>query len=193
MNSRSGLLVVCLGLAACQGSNPYVASSNPLPPRRLRRPTPLTAAPTRPRRATTGVTAAGPGSTGSCRRAAPGRIRRRSPKPSAMRSINVACARCTITARPTCLSAPTCTWKPACVRFGMTMVITVAAMAVTTATAAVTGCTTPCRSFGLIRNRSWWCGLICLTLRAVNRCGVPAPKPAIAAARVSVPMRCGRL
>jgi len=32
MNSRSGLLVVCLGLAACQGSNPYVASSNPLPP-----------------------------------------------------------------------------------------------------------------------------------------------------------------
>ncbi|MHC8364136.1 DUF4136 domain-containing protein [Pseudomonas sp. LS2P72] len=32
MNSRSGLLVICLGLAACQGSNPYVASSNPLPP-----------------------------------------------------------------------------------------------------------------------------------------------------------------
>ena len=32
MNSRSGLLVVCLGLAACQGSNPYVATSNPLPP-----------------------------------------------------------------------------------------------------------------------------------------------------------------
>ena len=32
MNSRSGLLVICLGLVACQGSNPYVASSNPLPP-----------------------------------------------------------------------------------------------------------------------------------------------------------------
>ena len=32
MNNRSGLLVICLGLAACQGSNPYVASSNPLPP-----------------------------------------------------------------------------------------------------------------------------------------------------------------
>ncbi|QAY90064.1 DUF4136 domain-containing protein [Pseudomonas sp. ACM7] len=32
MNSRSGLLMICLGLAACQGSNPYVASSNPLPP-----------------------------------------------------------------------------------------------------------------------------------------------------------------
>ncbi|MDI3356107.1 DUF4136 domain-containing protein [Pseudomonas sp. UYIF39] len=32
MNSRSGLLVICLGLSACQGSNPYVASSNPLPP-----------------------------------------------------------------------------------------------------------------------------------------------------------------
>jgi hypothetical protein len=32
MNSRSGLLVLCLGLAACQGSNPYVATSNPLPP-----------------------------------------------------------------------------------------------------------------------------------------------------------------
>lgn len=32
MNSRSGLLVICLGLAACQGSNPYVATSNPLPP-----------------------------------------------------------------------------------------------------------------------------------------------------------------
>lgn len=32
MKSRSGLLVICLGLAACQGSNPYVASSNPLPP-----------------------------------------------------------------------------------------------------------------------------------------------------------------
>jgi hypothetical protein len=32
MNSRSGLLVICLGLAACQGSNPYVAISNPLPP-----------------------------------------------------------------------------------------------------------------------------------------------------------------
>jgi hypothetical protein len=25
-------LVLCLGLAACQGSNPYVATSNPLPP-----------------------------------------------------------------------------------------------------------------------------------------------------------------
>jgi len=32
MKSRSGLLVICLGLAACQGSNPYVASSNPIPP-----------------------------------------------------------------------------------------------------------------------------------------------------------------
>ena len=32
MNRRSGLLVICLGLVACQGSNPYVASSNPLPP-----------------------------------------------------------------------------------------------------------------------------------------------------------------
>ncbi|WP_339523041.1 DUF4136 domain-containing protein [Pseudomonas sp. EL_65y_Pfl2_R96] len=32
MHSRSGLLVICLGLAACQGSNPYVATSNPLPP-----------------------------------------------------------------------------------------------------------------------------------------------------------------
>ncbi|MGE8189847.1 DUF4136 domain-containing protein [Pseudomonas sp. NPDC086278] len=32
MNSRSGLLLMCLGLAACQGSNPYVATSNPLPP-----------------------------------------------------------------------------------------------------------------------------------------------------------------
>jgi hypothetical protein len=32
MKSRSGLLLICLGLAACQGSNPYVASSNPIPP-----------------------------------------------------------------------------------------------------------------------------------------------------------------
>lgn len=32
MKSRSGLLVICLALAACQGSNPYVASSNPIPP-----------------------------------------------------------------------------------------------------------------------------------------------------------------
>lgn len=32
MKSRSGLLMVCLGLAACQGSNPYVAASKPLPP-----------------------------------------------------------------------------------------------------------------------------------------------------------------
>jgi hypothetical protein len=32
MKRRSGLLVICLGLAACQGSNPYVASSNPIPP-----------------------------------------------------------------------------------------------------------------------------------------------------------------
>jgi hypothetical protein len=32
MKSRSGLLVICLGLAACEGSNPYVASSNPIPP-----------------------------------------------------------------------------------------------------------------------------------------------------------------
>ncbi|BCX65992.1 DUF4136 domain-containing protein [Pseudomonas izuensis] len=32
MKSRSGLLVICLGLFACQGSNPYVASSNPIPP-----------------------------------------------------------------------------------------------------------------------------------------------------------------
>jgi hypothetical protein len=32
MKSRSGLLVICLGLAACEGSNPYVASTRPLPP-----------------------------------------------------------------------------------------------------------------------------------------------------------------
>ena len=30
MKSRSGLLVICLGLAACQGSNPYVATFQPL-------------------------------------------------------------------------------------------------------------------------------------------------------------------
>ena len=32
MKNHSGVLVFCLGLAACQGSNPYVATSNPLPP-----------------------------------------------------------------------------------------------------------------------------------------------------------------
>lgn len=32
MKSHSGVLIFCLGLAACQGSNPYVATSNPLPP-----------------------------------------------------------------------------------------------------------------------------------------------------------------
>lgn len=32
MNHRLGLIALCLGLGACQGSNPYVASSNPLPP-----------------------------------------------------------------------------------------------------------------------------------------------------------------
>ena len=32
MKSRLGLLVMFLGLAGCQGTNPYVASSRPLPP-----------------------------------------------------------------------------------------------------------------------------------------------------------------
>ena len=32
MKRHPGLILLCLGLAACQGSNPYVASSNPLPP-----------------------------------------------------------------------------------------------------------------------------------------------------------------
>jgi hypothetical protein len=32
MKTRSGLLLLCLGLAACQGSNPYVATSKPIPP-----------------------------------------------------------------------------------------------------------------------------------------------------------------
>lgn len=32
MKRHSGVLLFCLGLAACQGSNPYVATSNPLPP-----------------------------------------------------------------------------------------------------------------------------------------------------------------
>ncbi|MFY0729069.1 DUF4136 domain-containing protein [Pseudomonas sp. NFX15] len=32
MKSHSGVLVFCLGLAACQASNPYVATSNPMPP-----------------------------------------------------------------------------------------------------------------------------------------------------------------
>ena len=32
MKSHSGVLMFCLGLVACQGSNPYVATSNPLPP-----------------------------------------------------------------------------------------------------------------------------------------------------------------
>ena len=32
MKRRLGLILLCLGLGACQGSNPYVASSKPLPP-----------------------------------------------------------------------------------------------------------------------------------------------------------------
>ncbi|MBV4486508.1 DUF4136 domain-containing protein [Pseudomonas sp. SWRI153] len=32
MKAHCGLLLMCLGLAACQGSNPYVAQSRPLPP-----------------------------------------------------------------------------------------------------------------------------------------------------------------
>ena len=32
MPYRIALALACLALAACQGSNPYVASSNPLPP-----------------------------------------------------------------------------------------------------------------------------------------------------------------
>lgn len=32
MRRHLGLILLCSGLAACQGSNPYVASSNPLPP-----------------------------------------------------------------------------------------------------------------------------------------------------------------
>ncbi|MCR8933298.1 MULTISPECIES: DUF4136 domain-containing protein [unclassified Pseudomonas] len=32
MKAQSRLLLMCLGLAACQGSNPYVAQSRPLPP-----------------------------------------------------------------------------------------------------------------------------------------------------------------
>ncbi|MDL5592485.1 DUF4136 domain-containing protein [Bacillus subtilis] len=32
MKGHSGLLLICLGLAACQGSNPYAAQSRPLPP-----------------------------------------------------------------------------------------------------------------------------------------------------------------
>jgi len=32
MKAQCGLLLMCLGLAACQGSNPYVAQSRPLPP-----------------------------------------------------------------------------------------------------------------------------------------------------------------
>ena len=32
MKARCGLLLISLGLAACQGSNPYVAQSRPLPP-----------------------------------------------------------------------------------------------------------------------------------------------------------------
>ncbi|MBZ9785421.1 DUF4136 domain-containing protein [Pseudomonas sp. REP124] len=32
MKSRAGLLLICLGLAACEGTNPYVASSKPIPP-----------------------------------------------------------------------------------------------------------------------------------------------------------------
>lgn len=32
MKRHLGLVLVCLGLVACQGSNPYVASSNPIPP-----------------------------------------------------------------------------------------------------------------------------------------------------------------
>ncbi|WP_434708488.1 DUF4136 domain-containing protein [Pseudomonas sp. R1-1] len=32
MKAQSGLLLMCMGLAACQASNPYVAQSRPLPP-----------------------------------------------------------------------------------------------------------------------------------------------------------------
>lgn len=32
MKRRIGFVLLCLGLSACQGTNPYVASSNPIPP-----------------------------------------------------------------------------------------------------------------------------------------------------------------
>ena len=51
MKSRPGLLVICLGLAACQGSNPYVATSKPLPPAppQAPRPPPPMSSPLPPR------------------------------------------------------------------------------------------------------------------------------------------------
>lgn len=59
------LALLPLALAACQGSNPYVASSNPCHRHRPRRPPPSTPAPTRHRHAIMVATAAGVGATTS--------------------------------------------------------------------------------------------------------------------------------
>lgn len=192
MKSRSGLLVICLGLAACQGSNPYVATSNPLPP------APPQAATTFDRSAYP----APPRDYGRYRswawlngRLPPGTAWADSEQvaEAVSNALDQRGLRPLHDNRPADLLVSADLHLETRLRqvqddYGYGGGITAAVMAVTTATAAVTACTTRCRSSVLIRYKWWWCASICSTRAPASRYGVPVPKPAIRAARASVLM-----
>jgi hypothetical protein len=195
MKTRSGLLLICLGLAACQGSNPYVATSNPIPP------APAQAANTFDRSAYP----APPRDYGRYRSWAwlngqmpPGTAW----ADSAQVAEAVSSALDQRGLRPLHDNRPADLFVSADLRMETRLRQVrddyygggyYGGMAGTIAMVMATVATPQCRSCAPIRNRSWWCMSTCSTRKAVNRCGVPALKPATVAPRASKWMPYGRL
>lgn len=195
MKSRTGLLLICLGLAACQGSNPYVASSNPIPP------APPQAANTFDRSAYP----APPRDYGRYRSWAwlngqmpPGTAW----ADSAQVAEAVSSALDQRGLRPLHDNRPADLFVSADLRMETRLRQVrddyydggyYGGYGGYNRYGSGYGGYAQCRSSAPIRNRSWWCVSTCSTRKAVNRCGVPAPKPATGARRASKWMPYGRL
>ena len=188
MKSRSGLLLICLGLAACQGSNPYVASSRPLPP-----------AP--PQAATTFDRSAYPAPPRDYGRYRSWAWLNGQLPPGTTWADSAQVAEAVSNAldqrglRPLHDNRPADLFVSADLRLEtrLRQVQDDTAATIDMVMGRVTACTAACQLCALTRNRSWWFMSTCSTRKTVNRSGVPVRKPATGGARASGSTPYGRL
>lgn len=190
MQGRTGLLMLCLGLAACQGPNPYVATSRPLPPAPPEAATVFdrSAYPAAPRdygryRSWAWLNGRLPAGTAWADSAQVAEAVSNALDQRGLRPLH--------DNRPADLFVSAdLRLETACARFEKIMIR--ATTAATTATVLAMACTTPCRSCARIRSRSWWFASTCSTPAMANRYGVPVPRPLSVAGRAITPMPFAR-
>lgn len=182
MYRRVALIVLSLGLGACQSPNPYTASSMPMPPApaQAANTLDLSAYPAPPRdygryQSWAWLNGRLPVGTAWADSA------------QIAEAVNNALDQRGL--RPAQPNRPADLWVSADLHtekrlrqvqddygYGLATAAVTAAMAVNMA------CTTPYPSSALTRLRSWWCDSTCMTAKPASRCGVPVPKPAAKAA-----------